>query len=50
MRSSDALIEGVKVGEGKGISQPGHGAAIGLIMLCCNHRGQPLVADGSSIS
>ena len=44
--SPDALNGGVKEAKGKGTSQPRHGAAIGLIMLCCNHRGQPLVADG----
>lgn len=39
-----------KEGKRKGTSQPGHGAAIGLIMFCCNHRGQPLVANGGYIS
>ena len=48
--SLDALNGGAKEGEGKGTSQPRHGAAIGLTMLCCNHRGQPLIADGGCIS
>ena len=46
----DALNGGAKEGKGKGTSQPGHGAAIGLIVLCCNHRSQLLIADGGCIS
>ena len=46
----DALDCRAEKGEGQGASQPGHGAAVRLILLGGNHRGKPLIANGGSIS
>ena len=40
--SPDILTGGTKKGERKGTPQPRHGPAM---IFCCNHRGNPLVAD-----
>ena len=50
MHDKPGSVFRMKEGKRKDTSQPGHGAAIGLIMFCCNHRGQPLVANGGYIS
>ena len=46
----DALDCRAEKGEGQGASQPGHGAAVCLILLGGNHRGKTPIANGGSIS